>query len=418
MIKKTFRHATRGGLAALSFALLTTTAMADELSIWVRSSGANAAQHMVDLWNSKNPSDKINITVIPDNQMVTKLATGVTAGDVPDLISFDLIFMPDFMKAGYLQDLTKELSADPNAPKVAKAYQQLATYEGKIYGTGFTPDVSILLYNKDLFKKAGLDPEKPPVTLAELKADADKIHAVAPDIYGYYFSGNCGGCNIFTVAPMMWGSGAHVLPASGTDKALEGPGVKEVLQTFHDMWKAGDIPQSAQSDTGSNFQATFETGKIGMQGSGGFAISALKEKHPEINFGIAHLPGIKAENASSFVGGDVIAIPKGSKHADLAKKFVQWAVSDDAQLNGLAKNLILPSRTDLADNEFFKAEPRYVTTAKAIAIGQTPWVFHFNDMVNADGSPWLQMLQTAIFDGKIDEAIATAKDSMKTIASN
>ena len=67
--------------------------------------------------------------------------------------------------------------------------------------------------------------------------------------------------------------------------------------------------------------------------------------------------------------------------------------------------IVLPSRTDLADNEFFKAEPRYITTAKAVGIGQVPWVFHFNDMVNSDASPWIGMLQTAIFDGKIDEAI-------------
>jgi multiple sugar transport system substrate-binding protein len=412
------RSALKKGLIAVAMlGLMTGSALAEDLSIWVRASGANAAQHLVDLWNSKNP-DKIAVTVIPDNQMVTKLATGVTAGDVPDMISFDLIFMPDFMKADYLVDLTAQLSADPNQGKVAQAFRDLASYNGKLYGTGFTPDVSILLYNKGLFKKAGLDPEKPPTTLAEIKDYATKIHALGPDIYGYYFSGSCGGCNIFTVAPMMWGSGTHLLPANGDDKALEGPGVKEVLQLFQDMWKAGLVPESAQADTGANFQATFETGKIGMQGSGGFAIAALKANHPEIDFGIAHLPGIKPENASSFVGGDVIAIPKGSKHADLAKKFISWQLTDDAQLEGLAKNNILPSRADLAENTYFKAEPRYITTAKAVGIGQTPWVFHFNDMVNSDSSPWLQMMQTAIFDGDVDGAIATARDAMKTIAAN
>jgi multiple sugar transport system substrate-binding protein len=408
----------RSALTAAALALMSSTSLAETMNIWVRASAANAAQHMVDLWNSKNAGDKIEVTVIPDNQMVTKLATGVTAGDVPDLISFDLIFMPDFMKAEYLVDMTAELSADPNQAKVAQAFRDLATYNGKLYGTGFTPDVSILLYNKGLFKQAGLDPEKPPTTLAELQDYATKIRALGPDIYGYYFSGSCGGCNIFTVAPMMWGSGTHLLPANGDDKALDGPGIKEVLQMFQNMWKAGVVPESAQADTGANFQAVFETGKIGMQGSGGFAIAALKDKHPEIDFGIAHLPGIKPENASSFVGGDVIAIPKGSKNPELAKQFILWQLTDEAQLQGLAKNNILPSRTDLAENEFFKAEPRYITTAKAVGIGQTPWVFHFNDMVNSDSSPWLQMMQTAIFDGDIDGAITTARESLKTIAAN
>ena len=402
------------GAAAAVFAA-SLPASAEQLSMYVRASGADAAQGMVDLWNSSH-QDKIDITVIPDNQMVTKLATGVQSGDVPDLISFDLIYMPDFMRAGFLEDLTAELKADPNQAKVAKAYQDLATYDGKLYGTGFTPDVSILLYNKGLFKQAGLDPDKPPTTVAQIHEYAKKIHAIAPDVYGYYFSGSCPGCNIFTMAPMMWGSGAKLLPKEAGDPILEGPGIKEVLSTFHDMWTEGLIPADAQSDTGNNFQAVFETGKIGMQGSGGFAIASLKKNHPEIDFGIAFLPGVKEGEASSFVGGDVIAIPKGSKHADIALQFIKWQLTDDAQLNGLAKNLVLPSRTDLADNEFFKAEPRYITTAKAVGIGQVPWVFHFNDMVNSDASPWIGMLQTAIFDGKIDEAINDARAKMKEIS--
>ena len=391
-------------------------ASAETLSIWARSSSANAAQHMIDLWNASH-DDKIELTTIPDNQMVTKLATSVQAGDVPDLISFDLIFMPDFMKAGLLTDLTDTLGADPNQEKVAKAFRDLASYEGRLYGTGFTPDVSILLYNKDLFRKAGLDPEQPPKTVGEIEAFAKQIKANVPDAYGYYFSGSCGGCNIFTQAPMMWASGATLLPTSGDAPAMEGTGVKEVLTMLHNLWTEGVIPESAEADTGANFQATFETGTIGMQGSGGFAIAALKANHPDMDFGIAPLPGVNPGEASSFVGGDVIAIPKGAKHADLATQFIQWQLTDEAQLEGLAKNLILPSRSDLADNKYFQEEPRYITTAAAVGIGQTPYAFRFNDMVNADQSPWLTMLQTAVFDGDVDGAIETARQTMRDIAS-
>ncbi len=410
------RNLTRLAFGAAAAVLVASLpASAAQLSMYVRASGADAAQGMVDLWNSSH-DDKIDITVIPDNQMVTKLATGVQSGDVPDLISFDLIYMPDFMRAGFLQDLTAELKDDPNQAKVAKAYQDLATYDGKLYGTGFTPDVSILLYNKGLFKQAGLDPDKPPTTLAEIHDYAKKIRASGSDVYGYYFSGSCPGCNIFTMAPLMWASGAKLLPKQAGDPILQGEGIKDVLSLFHDMWTEGLIPPDAQSDTGNNFQAVFETGKIGMQGSGGFAIASLKKNHPEIDFGIAPLPGVKQGEVSSFVGGDVIAIPVGSKHADIALNFIKWELTDDAQLNGLAKNLVLPSRTDLADNEFFKAEPRYITTAKAVAVGQVPWVFHFNDMVNSDASPWIGMIQTAIFDGKIDQAIDDARAKMKEIS--
>jgi multiple sugar transport system substrate-binding protein len=402
------------GLAASAVAL-PGTASAEDISMWVRASGANAAQHLIDLWNSSH-DDKITVTVIPDNQMVTKLATGTQAGDVPDMVSFDLIYMPDFMKAGFLKDITTEMKADPNYASVAQAYKDIATYDGKIYGAGFTPDVSILVWNKDLFKKAGLDPEKAPATLQEIHDDAKKIRALGPDTYGYYFAGSCQGCNIFVTSPMMVAAGAKLLPTKPGDSALQGDGVKDVLTQMHEMWAEGLIPESAQADTGANFVANFETGKIGVQGGGGFLIADMKKDHPEVNFGVGFLPGTKPGQQSAFVGGDVIAIPAGSKHADLALKFISWELTDEAQLEALAKNNIIPSRPSLADNKYFKDEPRVVTTAKALGVGFTPYALHFNDMVNSDSSPWIQMIQTAVFDGDVDGAIKTAQDAMTSIA--
>ncbi|RYD39359.1 MAG: extracellular solute-binding protein, partial [Verrucomicrobiaceae bacterium] len=191
---------------------------------------------------------------------------GDQAGDIgsvgrragPHLVRPDL--HARFYEGGLSDRLTGTLGADPNQAKVAKAFQDLASYEGKLYGTGFTPDVSVLLWNKDLFEAAGLDPEKPPTTLAELQDYATKIHETNPEVAGYYFSGSCGGCNIFTQAPMMWGSGATLLPTGPDAPVMEGPGVAEVLTMLKEMWEAGVIPESAEGDTGANFMATFETG--------------------------------------------------------------------------------------------------------------------------------------------------------------
>ena len=71
------------GVAASAVMAVPSTAFATDISMWVRASGAQAAQHMIDLWNASH-DDKVTVTVIPDNQMVTKLATGSQAGDVPD----------------------------------------------------------------------------------------------------------------------------------------------------------------------------------------------------------------------------------------------------------------------------------------------------------------------------------------------
>ena len=179
-------------------------AFAENLTMWVRDSGATLTTRVIDHWNKTHPADQITLTVIPHDQMVTKFATASAAGEGPDLLSLDLIFMPDFMKAGFIKDITDQMASNPNIKKVVQAHIDLATYKKRLYGVPFTPDNSILLYNKALFKKAGLDPEKPPTTSGEILAAARKIRKLGPDIYGWYFSGSCPGCNIFTMAPQMW----------------------------------------------------------------------------------------------------------------------------------------------------------------------------------------------------------------------
>ena len=388
---------------------------AETLSMWVRESAADPGQLMIDLWNSSH-DNKIELTAIPDSQVITKLATSVQAGNAPDLVSFDLIYMPDFMKAGFLTDVTDQLNADPHYATHVQAYKDISTYEGKIYGVGFTPDVSVLAWNKDLYKAAGLDPEKGPTTVQEIVDHARKIRALGGDTYGFWFSGACPGCNIFVTSPMMVAAGSKMLPKNGEDEALTGDGVKIVLEALKTMWDEDMIAANAETDTGANFVSAFTTGKIGIAGTGGFLISLMAREHPEFNYGLSVLPGIEPGQVSAFVGGDVVAVPANGKNEAAAREFLTWVLSDDAQLNGLAKNSILTTRTDLADNEYTKGNDKVLTTAAALAAGYVPWVFHFADMVNSDSSPWIGMLQQAIFDGDVDGAIADARAAMLEIA--
>src|SRR5262249_5258687 len=160
---------------------------------------------------------------IPHEKMMAALADAAAAGAAPDLLSLDLILMPDFMKAGYLKDITGPLSGNANVKRVVPAHIALATYEKRLYGVPFTPDDSILLSNKALFGKAGLDPDTPPTTTGEIVSAARKIRALGPDYYGLYFSGACPGCNIFTLAPQMWAArGTVVLPAGCDAEPLQG----------------------------------------------------------------------------------------------------------------------------------------------------------------------------------------------------
>ena len=145
-------------IAAAAFGA-TGTASAADLQMWERSGGnAKMVDTLVAMWNEKNPDRKINLTYIPHAEMVAKLAQAIASGDVPDLMGMDLIYAPQFEKAGQLVDITDKVKDWPELKTASPGHMTVATYEGRIYGVPLYADVSALFYNIDLFEKAGLDP--------------------------------------------------------------------------------------------------------------------------------------------------------------------------------------------------------------------------------------------------------------------
>lgn len=383
------------------------------MSFWTRDSNQAQVRALVDAWNESH-ENKIEVTVIPASEYMTKVGASVGAGAPPDLMAVDLIYVPQFAAAGQLTDITDLAKGLPYFEQLSPSHVRLATYDGKIFGLPFNAEGSYLMYNKGLFEQAGLNPENPPKNWAEIADAAAKIRALGEDIYGFYFSGSCAGCNAFTFMPLIWASGGDVLSEDGATATLTDPNVAAALEFYRQMWADDLIPPGAQADTGADFANAFTTGKIGMVGTGAFAINNIKTNFPEIEFGATFLPGAEG-GASSFAGGDSIAIPAGSKYPNEAFEFIQWATSDEVQLEYYAKLNNLPVRTDLAENEYFAADPRLTVAAEAMAMGKTPYTVVYNQLFNDANGPWLKMIQTAVFDGKVEEAVNTAQEEFTKI---
>jgi multiple sugar transport system substrate-binding protein len=329
-------------------------------------------------------------------------------------VAIDLIFVPAFVEAGQMMDVTQQARALPFFKALSKAHLRLAAKDGKQYAVPFSAESSFLLYNKGLFKQAGLDPSKAPQSWAEIEAAAKKISALGNGVKGFYFSGACGGCNIFTFAPYIWASGGDVLSADGKAATLDTPAVKSALAFYRRMWDAGLMPSGAKNDNGSSFISAFFTNKVGMVGSGAFSIGLLKKEHPEIDFGVGYLPGEKG-GWSSFAGGDSIGIPAGSRHAKEAWDFISWCLSEEVQVQQFAKNNSIPIREDLADNEYLRKDPRFAIATNAMAHGKAPYSDQFNTLINDPNGPWLAMIQEAVFGKGVDAAVAAGQKEFTRI---
>jgi len=204
-------------LAILAVSLVPVSAQDPvTLTMWSRDSNQAFLRELVDMWNASH-TNQIDLTIIPAADFVTRVGAadfvtrvGVAAagGEAPDLLPIDLIYLPAFARAGSLADITDFVDGLPFADQLIPAHMFLGTYEDRKYAVPFAAEGSVLIYNKGLFEQAGLDPEAPPTTWQEMYDAAVAIRGLGENTWGFYFSGNCPGCNAFTFLPYIWASGA------------------------------------------------------------------------------------------------------------------------------------------------------------------------------------------------------------------
>ena len=144
------------------------------LTLWTRVITQARADALVQAYNASH-KNHVDVTYVPTDEYQTKIGAAAAANSLPDLFSADVVFMPNWTSAGLFQDLTDHIKNMPNIDKVAHAAINAATWDGKQYGMPFVVDLSVWMWNKKLFKQAGLDPDKGPANFNEFIADARAV---------------------------------------------------------------------------------------------------------------------------------------------------------------------------------------------------------------------------------------------------
>jgi multiple sugar transport system substrate-binding protein len=373
-----------------------------KLTMWTRAATQARAEPLVAAYNASH-KNQIDLTVVPTDDYNTKVATAAAANGLPDLLSGDVVFMPNWTSAGLFQDLTSRISALPFKDNLAQGAIQSSTWDGKEYGLPFVMDLSVWMYNKKLFTQAGLDPNKPPTTLAEFQADATAIGKLGNGVSGTFFGGDCGGCEVFTWWPIIWADGQQVMSPDGKTSLLNSDEAKAVYKAFAQMVADGTaLMPDSKTETGPTWTGYFPKGTIGIMPMPASLAGVANANLADADIGVTPIAGVNGGQAT-FVGGDAIAITKDSKALDQAWNFIAWLESDDAQINVIAKPAdqgglgAVVSRTDLATNKYTQSDPRLVMFNSIAAHGVTPFAVNFNAAFNDPQSPWITLFRDAVF---------------------
>jgi ABC-type glycerol-3-phosphate transport system substrate-binding protein len=190
-------------------------------------------------------------------------------------------------------------------PDIMKTFQDKA---GHIYGVPWTNYTMGLLYNRTLFKQAGLDPETPPATWADVRADAKKIAALGNGTIGYgdYSKSNTGGWH-FTAETYSLGGDMATQDSSGKwTAAFNNAKGKQVLQQLHDMRWTDNTMGAKQLLEYADLLTMMGSGKLGMYLAAPDNIPTIVNQYKGnfADYGLGGMPGDGGPAPAALGGGE------------------------------------------------------------------------------------------------------------------
>ncbi|MEO3944085.1 ABC transporter substrate-binding protein [Gorillibacterium sp. CAU 1737] len=269
------------------------------------------------------------------------LKAQIASGDEPEIFNAEGF---DALKAYY--DRAADLAGEPWASSVIPAAAAPAQVDGKLLGMPMNIEGYGIIYNKDLFEKAGIT--ELPKTLTELKAVCEKLKEA--------------GITPFSTTNEWWSIGHHTInigiaeqpdPIKFTDDSKAGTGSFKGNDVFNNWINYVDVVfGNSQKDKLTTDYATqvayFATGKAAMIQQGNW-IQGDVDKVAKLNLGVLPIPIDDSGKARIYTGpANFWIVNSKSEHPDEAKAFLNWMVTSDLGKQYLTKEFkFIPALTSI-----------------------------------------------------------------------
>lgn len=373
-----------------------------EITLWTRSPLERQAKNVVEAYN-KSHKNQVKLEIIPNDDMEGKVGGASQTDSLPDILAGDVVRIPYWASEGIFTDITKQIDGLDNKADLQQGHIEAGTVDGAEYTLPFITDVSVMVWNKNLYKEAGLDPEQGPKSIDQFVEQAKKVAALNKDgVAGSYLAGQSGGALVFDLFPSVWADGESVMNKDGSEATLDNDSMKGVLDAYKELANTTNgLGAGSKEETGATWTAPFANGKIGVMPYPNTSTTALfdAEKDGGFEVGVAPIPGTKEGKTSTFLGGDAMGISKDSKHVAQAWNFLYWLMQSDAQKEVFADQGDTASNIQTLKTAYKDTDPR-IQTINSVIIdgnGQTPKSPAFNEAFNAAGSPWQLLVQNAVW---------------------
>lgn len=326
------------------------------IKYWMVSALLETPYHITE-YNRLHKDIIVEPTPLPWNEHEKKILTSILSEDPPDLVFLvtPVAKWATRLALTPLDDLIKRDFFDSSI--FFSALWNEMKFHGQTYALPLYSNSYAFFYNKKLFKKAGLDPEKPPRTWDEVLQYSAKL--TKRDAKGNYtqmgFIPSYG--NVQTSTLMAWELGAEMLTNNGTKVNLTGKANVDAFKWIADYYNKYNIKNISTFQAGFGFaeQHGFISEKLAMMVLDNSFPDQIKRYNKNLEYGVADIPTFEGHSPVSYTGSWWLAIPRGAKNKEAAWQFMKFAVQKKIQLTEAEKQreLLFPSNIEAANDPLF-----------------------------------------------------------------
>lgn len=362
------------------------------------SSTVPALNDLIKKFEEENPGIKISAQYVPSGDaLMQKLITAVQSNTAPDISWIHSDYLQDLVGADAIYKMEHFING-PNGISQSELDDiyapliQYASWKGTLYSMPLEATNIALLYNRDHFRTAGLDPELPPKNWDELLSFARKLTIDHDgdgnmDQTGLFLpvfpaSGPLGGWMVWQWYPFLWQAGGQLINEDQTRVLYNDQPAVAALELWKKLYNEQDLSRFS-----TDYDVAFASERLSMAFDGPWNLPRFRTLLKDLDWAFAPLPAGPAGSAT-IVGGEYLTIFKQSKHADAAWKFIKWVIQPENQAFWSIKSGYLPVRKSansdpefinyLADHPNFKVFVDQLAVSKA----QKPIDYHAMKITN------------------------------------
>lgn len=259
-------------------------------------------------------------------QYIQKIMAGMAAGRPPDCLHSSIIWANDLYERGVLSDLRPYVERTPDMAdnvwlRAALRYGRDGDY---IYGIPIEQDASCILYNFALFEEAGIDTDpfvldtweglrQAAIKMTKRDENGKVVQA------GFMVAGN----DLSSHLPWMYANGGQFYSDDRRRSAFNAPPMREAMQFLQDLQYRDGVSFPVATER-QDFQL-FLQGKVAMLLGGTWSGHIIEEQAPDMRFGMMSFPrGPQGNARAAMTWTNLMCIPKGAEHPDLAWEFITY----------------------------------------------------------------------------------------------